>query len=228
MSQYQCFLDDNALSINRARQEHLASLDLDINGRTVIEVGAGIGLHTQFFLDRGCDVTITDGALANVEEIQRRHPTRRSFQLDLESAQAIQHLGHWDICYCYGLLYHVGDPEHVLAMLGSISDTILLELICSTDPGESVTVVRDPRGLNQSTVGRGCRPSRAWIMSQLNKHWGHAYISRTQPDHPDFPRDWHNPGSGNTRAIFVGSRREIAKAGLVTAPLMQQEVYKKG
>jgi hypothetical protein len=41
---------------NQRRQEHLASLGLDISGATVLEVGAGIGDHTSFFLDRGCQI----------------------------------------------------------------------------------------------------------------------------------------------------------------------------
>ena len=43
-------------SIRRLRRENLAGL----TGR-VLEVGAGIGLHTPFFLERGCEVTVTDG-----------------------------------------------------------------------------------------------------------------------------------------------------------------------
>jgi len=45
---------------NQRRLEHLASLGLDIAGCTVLEVGAGIGDHTSFFLDRGCEVVTSD------------------------------------------------------------------------------------------------------------------------------------------------------------------------
>ena len=36
---------------NQRRLEHLSSLNLDIFSKTVIEVGAGIGDHTSFFVD---------------------------------------------------------------------------------------------------------------------------------------------------------------------------------
>ncbi len=45
---------------NQRRQEHLASLGLPIAGASVLEVAAGIGDHTSFFLDRGCSVLSTE------------------------------------------------------------------------------------------------------------------------------------------------------------------------
>ena len=45
---------------NARRQEHLASLQLDLAGKRVLEVGAGIGDHTTFFLDRECTVVATE------------------------------------------------------------------------------------------------------------------------------------------------------------------------
>jgi len=45
------------LRMNARRLEHLAGLGLPIAGRDVLEVGAGIGDLTSFFLDRGCSVT---------------------------------------------------------------------------------------------------------------------------------------------------------------------------
>jgi hypothetical protein len=44
MSQFDCFLRPNALAINQARQDHLASLGFPLAPGSVLEVGAGIGL----------------------------------------------------------------------------------------------------------------------------------------------------------------------------------------
>src|SRR5882762_5851252 len=52
---------------NARRQEHLASLGLALQGRRVLEVGAGIGDHTTFFLDRGCSVLSVEPRLENCE-----------------------------------------------------------------------------------------------------------------------------------------------------------------
>ena len=229
MSQFHCFLYPDAMAINQARQQHLASLDLDLDGKTVIEVGAGIGLHTDFFLDRDCEVTVTDGVSANVGEIKRRHPVLRSFVLDLEDERSLQDLGVFDVIYCYGLLYHMSNPDSVLRRLGEICQgKILLELICSPSIEDTVIYVDDPAGLNQSTVGRGCRPSRRWIINKLNEYFGHGYISAIQPDHPDFPTDWTVPTQYNTRAIFVGSKTALQNPLLVTDPLQLQTKFIKG
>lgn len=229
MSQFHCFLYPDALAINQARQQHLASLGLDLHGKTVIEVGAGIGLHTNFFLDRDCEVTVTDGASANVVEIKRRHPRLQSFVLDLEDERSLKDLGMFDMIYCYGLLYHMSNPDSVLRRLGEIcQEKILLELICSPSTEDTVIYVDDPAGLNQSTVGLGCRPSRRWILNKLNEYFGHGYISATQPDHPDFPTDWTVSTQYNTRAIFVGSKTVLQNPWLMTDPSQHQTKFLQG
>src|SRR5258706_7389962 len=45
---------------NQRRQEHLASLGLELADRSVLELGAGVGDHTTFFLDLGCTVTAVE------------------------------------------------------------------------------------------------------------------------------------------------------------------------
>jgi 16S rRNA A1518/A1519 N6-dimethyltransferase RsmA/KsgA/DIM1 with predicted DNA glycosylase/AP lyase activity len=53
------------LRMNARRLEHLAGLGLPIAGRDVLEVGAGIGDLTSFFLDHGCSVTAIEPRPAN-------------------------------------------------------------------------------------------------------------------------------------------------------------------
>ena len=96
------FLAPAALAINEARQSHLANLGLDLANKRVLEVGAGIGLHTPFFLERGCEVTVTDGRPENVAEIGRRVLGAKSALVDLELDRPIE-LGRFDLVYRYGL-----------------------------------------------------------------------------------------------------------------------------
>jgi 2-polyprenyl-3-methyl-5-hydroxy-6-metoxy-1,4-benzoquinol methylase len=116
---------------NIRRQEHLASLGLDLHDRSVLEVGAGVGDHTTFFLDRGCTVVSTEARPENCELFSgtmRQHLSEaydkvrncRLYQSDVESMNAVIQ-GTFDIVYCYGLLYHVEDPEAILAILQSPS-----------------------------------------------------------------------------------------------------------
>ena len=229
MSQFDCFLAPNAQAINRARQEHLDSLGLDIGtGRRVLEVGAGIGLHTGFFLDQGCDVISSDGRADNVAEIRRRWPGVPVQQIDLERETDLARLGSFDLVYCYGLLYHVGDPDRVLAMLAKIcTGQIMLELIVNMDQDETLYLVSDPTVNDQSTVGRACRPSRSWILGRLKRYWGHGYITTTQPNHPEFPLDWDKQTHLNTRAVFVGSRTALSNLTLRSEISQVQTLYVK-
>lgn len=229
MNNFDCFLTANALAINQARQDHLSSLGLDIDpDRRVLEVGAGIGLHTQFFLERGCDVVSTDGRADNVGEIRRRWPDLPVLQIDLECESDLRRLGMFDLIYCYGLLYHVGDPDRVLAMLAEVCrGQILLELIVNMDVDQTLYLVSDPLVNDQSTIGRACRASRSWILDHLTHHWGHGYITKTQPNHPEFPLDWTKHTGRNTRAVFVGSRTALSNPMLSTEVMQTQTLYLK-
>jgi SAM-dependent methyltransferase len=213
------FLEPNALAINEARLNHLASLHLPVEGKSVLEVGAGIGLLTKFFEARGCSVLSTDARKENLAEIKRRNPQRRLARLDLERPADVARFGHFDIVFCYGTLYHVAAPEPALEALGRISDMILLETCLSAGDGEFVATVDEFHTPTQAYSGLGSRPSRAWVLSRLNRFWGHGYIATTQPSHPDFPLDWTRPPAmPNLRAIFVGSRTPLAN------PLLSTEI----
>src|SRR5882762_3978715 len=83
------FLEPDALAINEARMTHLGTLRLPIEGRSVLEVGAGIGLLTGFFEARGCKVLSTDARPELVAEIKRRYPGRQATTFDLEQPARI-------------------------------------------------------------------------------------------------------------------------------------------
>src|SRR5437870_2171853 len=92
---------------NQRRQEHLASLNLDLFDKTVLEVGAGIGDHSSFWVDRSCKLLITEARIENLNLIKERFPDEQVQQLNLDDHYLPDNLGHFDIVYCYGLLYHL-------------------------------------------------------------------------------------------------------------------------
>jgi len=205
---FDVFLAPNALAINKARQEHLGSLGLDLKRKRVLEVGAGIGLHTPFFLQRDCQVVVTDGNPENVEEIRRRYPQLTVEVLDLEKDEPLQLFGDFDLVYCYGLLYHLANPARALVRLAEICrGQLLLETCVSSGNFDEVLFLRDFVSNNQAVSGVGCRPTRLWVMNCLREGFGYAYVARTQPDHADFPIDWDYPPTQLLyRAVFVGSK----------------------
>jgi SAM-dependent methyltransferase len=225
------FTAPNALAINHARQSHLASLGLDLDNKTVLEVGAGIGLHTPFFLKRGCAVTVTDGRPENVAEAARRLPGVRTELVDLERDEPLDgRLGRFDVVYCYGLLYHLAKPERALARLAEVcSGLLLLETAVSPGTFDELLLLHDPEAFNQAVSGVGCRPTRLWVLNRLKALLGHAYVSRSQPDFVDFPTDWTCPPMQLMyRSIFVGSRQPLALGTLVDTVPMRQETWRGG
>ncbi|MDH3414037.1 MAG: class I SAM-dependent methyltransferase, partial [Gammaproteobacteria bacterium] len=151
------------------------------------------------------------GNLDNVAEIRRRHSTLRVEHVDLEKDTSLEKLGTFDIVYCYGLLYHLANPERAIAQLAKVCrGQILLETCVSLGKHSEVIFLRDFVSNNQAVSGIGCRPSRLWLKEALERYFGHAYFAKTQPAHPDFPTDWDCPLTNLLyRGIFVGSRAPL-------------------
>jgi hypothetical protein len=211
------FRSDEYLHHNQRRQEHLASLELPLPGASVLEVGAGLGDHTSFFIDRGCMVTTTDGRPENVDLLGRRYPELDVRLLDLDPPPAQPIVA--DVVYCYGLLYHVSDPSATLTFLARCTrELLLLETCVSFGDEEEINPVSElSETPSQALSGTGCRPTRPWIWARLAEHFEHVYATATQPWHDQFPLDWSSPppGGGLTRAVFVGSHRPLDSRSLV-------------
>jgi len=91
-------------------------LGIPLAGKTVLEVGAGIGDHSHFFKDRGCSITITEARSENLHHLKTRYPDNIVEFLDIEHPTPINGTP-FDVVYCYGLLYHLKDPEKALEFL---------------------------------------------------------------------------------------------------------------
>ena len=214
---FDVFVTPAAHAINRARLEHLASLGLDLSNKAVLEVGAGIGLHTAFFEERGCTVLSTDGSPDNVAEIARRYPHRRVAVLDLDAPSDIGRLGEFDVVYCYGTLYHLSRPEQALHALASVCrDMILVETCVSSGAYPELHPVRESPAANMAISLIGCRPTRQWVLETLRGCFGYACVTKTQPRYKDFELDWQIPRSQELhRAVFVGSKRPLTNENLL-------------
>jgi hypothetical protein len=207
---------------NARRQEHLASLGLDLSGRTVLEVGAGVGDHTTFFLDRDCTVVSVEPVAANCELFKLAmiahhqlgyEPASRSTLIhsDIESLDRVLN-ELFDVVYCYGLLYHVQNPELALeTMSRRCRNLFLLETCVSFGNEESINPTTEPISPSQAFHGVGCRPTRPWLFNRLKKLFAYVYATCTQPAHEEFPLDWTAmpPPDRFTRAVFVCAREPI-------------------
>jgi hypothetical protein len=211
---------------NQRRQEHLASLRLPLENQSVLELGAGIGDHTSFFLDRGCRVLTTEARADNLQLLQQRFQGKPNVEvqhLNLETPTDLNR--QFDIVYSYGVLYHLPNPEQALTFMADhCCNILLLETCVSYGNDEQIHPVIEPeRDPSQSVSGRGCRPTRPWIFNQLRQRFEYAYMPITQPYHEEFPINWHAPNNQRySRAVFIASRRPIENALLSdTLPMMQ-------
>jgi SAM-dependent methyltransferase len=227
---FESFDAAEAMEINRARQDHLASLGLNLANQSVLEVGAGVGWHTLFFERLGCTVLSTDARPENVREHLRRYPHRagRVEVADLTVPGSHDRFGQFDFVYCYGTLYHLSNPALCIRDLSKICRRFFLLETCVNpqDNGRINLVREDRRYPNQSFHGLGCRPGRDWVMAELHRHFASAYVTVTQPDHPEFPLTWPVvllPGMQNARAVFVASRETLDLPTLSPRLLMQQQ-----
>ncbi len=219
------------------RQEHLATLGLDLAGKRVLEVGAGIGDHTTFFLDRGCRVVTSDGRADNCDVMRDRFKGRgdvdvRLIDLDQPAITGLRDDERFEIVYCYGTLYHLARPAEALAWLAArCTNLFLLELCVSYGEDEAINLVKEVQhSHSQAVSGTGCRPTRPWVMNRLKDHLPHVYATRTQPWHPEFPTDWTAKPAARqangeellTRAVFVAARAPLTSPALSSELLMQQ------
>ncbi len=208
------------------RLEHLASLRIPVGGMTVLEVGAGVGDFSHYYLDRGCPITITDARKSNIRYLRQRYPGEDVRILDLEDPKSVLD-GPFDVIHCYGVLYHLGTPADALEFLGNQCRHLLfLETRVSFGDEVEVNLLAEESGIpSLSFSGTGCRPTRAWVYGELNKHFDHVYVPRTQPNHDEFPIDWRNleTGSGSIRAVFIASRSALDNPMLSSQLLILQE-----
>jgi hypothetical protein len=222
----QVFHSNEYLRHNARRLEHLASLKIPVAGMSVLEVGAGIGDHSHFYIDRGCSVTITEARAENLRYLRDRYPNCSVQFLDMESPSRIEG-SPFDVVHCYGLLYHLSKPKQALAFLSQNTRRILfLETCVSFGDNEATNLTEETQSdPTQAYSGTGCRPTRAWLFRELQSLFEYVYLPTTQPCHEEFPLDWTTPEkhkAGLQRAIFIASREGLENDTLTPSLVFRQ------
>jgi Methyltransferase domain len=227
------FHSNHYLRLNQRRLEHLSTLGLPLTSRTVLELGAGIGDLSPFFLDRDCEVTSIDARPENVDRIRSNiaayyafypssgRPEKHRVRLfDLEKGDGAG-LGTFDVVHCYGVLYHVADPARMIQLMSETCLHLCLVETC-VSPGRQSAIHptrEDATAPSQAVHGLGCRPTRTWVFDALRSVFRHVYVPIAQPNHEEFPIDWTGTNSGPIlmRAVFVASREPLDNLNLIGA-----------
>lgn len=208
--------DDAAYQeINRARLAHVDSLQLGLGGKTVLDVGAGVGDLTGFFVEKGCAVTCAEGRSENVAVLKQKFPSVPAHVANVET-DPLQPLGRFQVVFGYGLLYHLESPVAALRNMASVCDEIMLleTMICDFD-GPVMRLVDETFQFSQALDGMGCRPSPSFItLALLRVGFPHVYAPKLPPEHPHFQFEWRNNletrrGNVPLRAIFIAARTPL-------------------
>jgi Methyltransferase domain len=220
------FHSNHYLRHNARRLEHLASMRIPVSGMTVLEVGAGIGDHSNYYTDRNCNITITEARNENLHHLRQRYPNHTVQLLDLEKPFS-EEIDKFDIVHCYGLLYHMSNPAEVLDFLSKHCQGMLLLETCVSFGDEKQINLTAENQVNptQAFSGMGCRPTRGWIFDKLKENFEYVYVPLTQPNHEEFPLNWNSPDNHSaslSRAVFVASRKEINNSVLAKELVMEQ------
>lgn len=211
------FFNHSYQHINIERLKHLDNLNLNIENKKVIDLGAGVGDHTLFYLLKNCIVQPVEGRQDLVEFIKYRFNLDAkciNFEKDLHK---LKEFSGFDFIHCYGLLYHLNNPEQFLKQVSSVGNILLLETMVSGNSDNDVNLTpEDKLNSTQALSGIGCRPNRKWLFNTLKKNFEYVYIPLKQPNHSQFPKNWDEIESSNThtRVVFIASHTKIASEEL--------------
>ena len=133
----------------------------------------------------------------------------------------------FDVVHCYGTLHHLANPDQALEFMSQNTVRMLfLETRVSFGASEERNIIKEPQSdPTQAYSGKGCRPTRAWLFSRLQRLFEYAYLPKTQPNHEDFPIDWNPSGKqqpDSQGAIFIASRDRIENE-LLTQSLINKQ-----
>src|SRR4051812_32223762 len=102
---------------NVAKLRHLENLGLDLQRKKVIEFGAGIGDYTLYYLIKSCDILPTEGRAELCNYLSSRFDIPCMLLNIEKDIEKIKTLPHADVIHCYGLLYHISNPEEFLTAI---------------------------------------------------------------------------------------------------------------
>lgn len=209
-----------ALDINQARLAHLESLGLPIAGKTVLDVGSGVGHLAQFFVSKGCRVICLDGRPENIARLRELYPNLEAYVANVET-EPLERFGTFDIVFAYGLLYHLENPLAALRnMASACRELLLLETMVCDHHLPVMRIEDEVPAYDQALKGLGHRPSPSYVVLALNRvGFPFVYAAKKPPEHIDFQFRWKSNldlwRDGHTlRCIFIASRAALHNPNL--------------
>jgi len=201
---------ESGVHIDRKRMDLLDLLVADLKQielKTALDVGCGIGVFSQHLVDLGMSVVAFDARPENISEARRRHPRPQFHVYDIEDANVLE-LGSFDLVLCFGLLYHLENPCRAIRNLHNLTGKVLIiESMITPHKWPMAALVSEGVSESQSLRYVALVPSKAYLIDMLCRAGFPAVYEAVQlPDHEDFrPSLLHH----QRRTILVASKIQL-------------------
>ncbi len=179
--------------------------ELDL--RTALDVGCGVGYFSAFLRDMGFQVTAVDGREENVAEARARHSGIEFRVCDVEDPQ-LSALGTFDMVLAFGLLYHLENPFRAIRNLHALTGKLLLiESLFVPGEAPALLLLDEYAVEDQSLRSVSCYPTEAAIAKMaFRSGFPHVYRFREFPDHEQFRRV---DGRDRVRTLFAAATCDV-------------------
>lgn len=98
------------LKVQEQLEKVCRDLGIGLEGKTVLDAGAGTGVFTQFYVDRGAQVTAVDISEDALGVIREKCPRASVLCCDLKEMDYLKR-ETFDVVHCFDVLYHITDDN---------------------------------------------------------------------------------------------------------------------
>jgi len=202
---------DHYAKLNASRGTVVSALLADLRHglelRTAIDVGCGVGYFSELLRADGFEVTAVDGRAENVAEALRRHGNIQFHQFNAEDPE-LAGLGPFDLCFCFGLLYHLENPLQAIRNLRALTKSVLLVESVTFPGSEPIMALIDEEIFeDQGLQHFAFYPTEACLIKMFYRAgFSHVYGLTNQPKHPHYHA---SAGARRTRTMLAASLRPL-------------------